>query len=112
LRRERERTRAAKTEALFREVNERIAKSSQRFEADEGDFVCECADTSCVHRITTPMDDYEDVREDGARFIVAPGHEDERIERVVRKRRDYQVVEKLGAIGALARRLNPRATEA
>jgi hypothetical protein len=39
--------RIAKTEALFRNVNERIAEASERFdngEADEGAFLCECAD--------------------------------------------------------------------
>ena len=102
----------AKTEAFFREVNERIAESSQRLEADEGAFICECADATCIHRVTTPLPVYEEVREDGATFLVAPGHEDERFERVVRERRGYAIVEKIRSVGTLARRLDPRAQQA
>ena len=39
-----EEVRIATTESLFRSVNERIAESAERFEADEAEFVCECDD--------------------------------------------------------------------
>lgn len=104
--------RMAKTESVFREVNERIAESVQRFEADEGEFVCECHDPDCVHRVTATLEDYERVRSDGARFLVASGHEDEEVERVVRRRRGYRIVEKLDRLGTLVRRLDPRTKEA
>ena len=42
--------RRARTEALFRDVNERIAESAERFSADSAEFVCECADPGCAHR--------------------------------------------------------------
>jgi hypothetical protein len=32
--------RIAQTEALFRDVNERIAETAQRFESGEAEFVC------------------------------------------------------------------------
>ena len=105
-----EKRRVAETESLFREVNERIAESSERLEADEGDFICECADTACVHRVTAPLPVYEEVRENGAAFLVKPGHEDERYERVVEARSGYRIVEKIRSVGAVARRLDPRAT--
>ena len=35
--------RHATTESIFRNVNERIAESAQRFDADEAEFVCECS---------------------------------------------------------------------
>jgi hypothetical protein len=101
--------RVAKNEALFRGVNERIAETAQRFDAPEAEFVCECADSSCTDRIEATLADYERVRSDGARFLVRPGHEDQRFERVVADRNQFRIVEKLHAVGRLARRLNPRA---
>ena len=43
--------RVAHTEALFRDVNERIAESAGRFNADDAEFVCECADPECAERV-------------------------------------------------------------
>jgi hypothetical protein len=40
--------RLAKTESLFRDVNERIAESAQRFDAEDAAFVCECADADRI----------------------------------------------------------------
>ena len=101
--------RVAETEALFREVNERIAESALRFESPELEVVCECADADCVERLPTTVDEYEQVRDDGARFLVAPGHEDEAFEKVVRRRSAYRIVQKVKPrIATLVRRLNPR----
>ena len=47
----------ARTEALFRDVNERIAESAQRFEAEATQFVCECADPHCTHRLEVTLDE-------------------------------------------------------
>ncbi len=101
--------RVAKNEALFRDVNERIAESAQRFDSTEAEFVCECADAACAERLATPLDVYEQVRSDGATFIVKPGHEDERFERVVVQRPKFRVVEKINGVGQIARSLDPRA---
>ena len=103
-------TRAAHAEALFREVNERIAENLVRFEGDEGDFVCECSDAACAHRITVPLADYERVRAQGERFLLVPGHEDASIETTVREGGSFRIVEKTApAVRAIVRRLDPRA---
>ena len=100
----------ARTEALFREVNERIAESAERFEADETEFVCECADERCTTRIEATLSDYEEVRGDGATFLLVPGHEDTRVEAVIERQGDYAVVEKRHpAVVPIVRRLDPRA---
>jgi hypothetical protein len=100
----------ARTESAFREVNEAIAKTAERFEADEADFVCECADPDCAHRITAELDDYEQVRQDATHFIVAPGHDAPEIERVIDGNGEYDVVEKFGSkIRDIVRSMNPRA---
>jgi uncharacterized protein (DUF1499 family) len=103
----------ARTEALFRDVNERIAESAQRFEADSTQFVCECADPNCTHRLEASLDEYEDVRADGATFMLAPGHAHNDIERVLADRGRFHVVEKVQkTVRATVRRLNPRAEPA
>ena len=100
----------ARTEALFRDVNERIAESAQRFAASSTQFVCECADASCTHRLEASLDEYEEVRADGATFMLAPGHEQTDIERVIDdSRKRFHVVEKVQAtVRETVRRLNPR----
>ena len=105
-----EQVRRARTEALFRDVNERIAESAERFDADSTEFVCECADPNCTHRVDASLDEYEAVRSDGATFLLAPGHAHEDIERVVHDRGRFHVVEKVQAtVRAVVRRLDPRA---
>jgi hypothetical protein len=49
---------------------------------------------------------------DEARFLLAPGHAEDGIERVVQRRHRYDVVEKVHRVAALARRLDPRAEPA
>ena len=101
----------ARTEALFRDVNERIAESAERFDASSTQFVCECADANCTHRLEATLNEYEHVREDGATFMIAPGHEQADIERVVERRSRFQVVEKMQTtVRETVRRLNPRTT--
>ena len=102
----------ARTESAFREVNERIAESAERFDAGSTEFICECADPDCIHRVEASLDEYEEVREDGATFLLAPGHGDGSIERVVEHRGNFMIVEKMQATArALVRRLDPRAAE-
>ena len=100
----------ARTESAFREVNEAIARTAARFDADEADFVCECADPDCVHRVTANLDEYEEVRAEPTHFLLAPGHHEPAVERVVERTIEYDVVEKFTAtVARIARRLNPRA---
>jgi hypothetical protein len=102
--------RIGRTEALFRDVNERIAESAERFDATEADFVCECADQQCAERVPATLEEYEQVRAHGDRFLLVPGHEDERVERVVaRPRPRLAIVKKFNEVVArTVRRLDPR----
>ena len=105
--------RIARTEALFRDVNERIAESAERFDADEAEFVCECADPTCADRVPATLEQYEQVRADGATFLLVPGQEDPEVERVIeRPHRRLVIVEKVNALVVRAvRQLNPRRPE-
>jgi len=99
----------AHTESLFRDVNERIAESAQRFEADSTQFVCECADPNCTDRVEATLDEYEEVRADATTFILTPGHVQEDIERVVSDRGRFHVVEKMQrTVRDTVKRLDPR----
>jgi hypothetical protein len=105
--------RRARTEALFRDVNERIAESAQRFDAESTQFVCECADPNCTHRLEVSLHEYEEVRADGATFMLVDGHEHDDIERVVKRGHRFNVVEKMhSTVRATVQRLNPRAEPA
>ena len=105
----RTRERIAKTEALFRNVNEEIRNTSSRFGSEIAEFVCECGDPTCTEHISVPLAEYEEVREDATRFVVQPGHVKGPIERVVKRRRGYAVIEKLDRVlQRVVRRLNPR----
>jgi hypothetical protein len=102
----------ARTESLFRHVNERIAETAARLDGEDAIFVCECADQSCADRVQAPLEEYERTRSDGAQFIVADGHEQTPVERTVGRGRGFRIVRKLGRVGSLARRLDPRTDSA
>ena len=107
------RERAARNQSLFREVNERIASLSRRFEAElmPTSYICECLDTACTALLELPFGEYERLRAQG-RFFVLPGHEDPAVEVVVQATDRYLVVEKIGAGVEIADALNPRKVRA
>jgi len=98
--------RLARNEALFREVNERIATTTRGFVAGHADavqdFLCECHDVECAQRIGLTLAEYEEVRSHPRRFVVAVGHESPAIEAEIVRRDGYSVVEKLGEAGEVA----------
>jgi hypothetical protein len=102
--------RRARTESLFRDVNEGIAEKAERFEADGTQFVCECSDPGCTHRVHASLEEYAEVRADGTHFLITPGHAQFDLERVVADRGRFQIVEKVNRTARrLVRRLDPRA---
>jgi hypothetical protein len=101
--------RRATTEALFRDVNERIAESAERFDVTGTEFVCECSDPSCTHRVAASLAEYEEVRDEATTFLVLPGHEQGDIEKVVSDRGRFRIVDKVQAVvRRTVIRLNPR----
>ena len=94
--------RQAQNEALFREVNERIATLGENAQAWSPDgtveFLCECGEEGgCGQRVRVPLDVYERVRSQDDRFVVRPGHETLEIEHAVEWNDDYVVVDKIPA---------------
>jgi hypothetical protein len=90
--------RLARNEALYREVNERVAEVADRFLEVESQtpvsFICECGAATCTEPIVTTLVEYEAIRSEPTRFVVVPGHELPEIETVVERRPGYFVVEK------------------
>ena len=104
------RARAAQNQSLFREVNERIAALSQRYDAafEPNGYLCECLNTSCGETLQLEHDEYERLRASGTRFFVLPGHEDLAVEDVVEETDAYLVVEKIGVGSEIAAAMDPR----
>jgi hypothetical protein len=105
-------TSAARNQSLFREINERVKQLNDGFSMvlPVGEWICECADDTCVERIELSAQAYEVVRANGTHFIVAPGdvHVYPDVERVTERNDHYWVVEKFGKAGEDADRFNPR----
>jgi hypothetical protein len=103
--------RTGKNEVLFREVNERLRELGEGFSlvSEMGDFVCECANSSCTEHVRMPLQTYEEIRAEPTHFFVLKGHEETEYERIVDEHEDYLVVEKLpGGPAGIAIRDNPR----
>jgi hypothetical protein len=103
--------RAARNQALFREVNERVEEVSAPLGtvSSTAVFACECAELSCMEQIEISVADYELVRAHPDHFIVLPGHVYTDVEKVVREGEGVVVVEKIGKASAVAMEMNPRA---
>jgi hypothetical protein len=107
-------SRLAKNEALFRSVNERIVEVSQELFDPHAELVdgliCECSDAGCLERVgPLTARDYEAVRTDARRFIIAPNHQALDVEAVVERHASYWIVEKHEGVPAdVARERNPR----
>jgi hypothetical protein len=91
--------RLATNEAVLRKVNERIHDVGERFQVlPDGellDFQCECGRPACESSVSMTAPEYEHVRSDNDRFAVVPGHENEKLERVMERTERYLIVDKL-----------------
>lgn len=99
----------ARTQSLFREVNEQLERLAARFGMDRGlDFVCECGNHQCTENVELSLSEYEAVRRIPTHFVVRPGHVHPQFERGVEQHRSYTVIEKFGEGGVAALRFDPR----
>jgi hypothetical protein len=91
--------RLAGNEALFREVNERVAEVATEFievetNTEGVNFTCECGRADCAEPIAMTIAEYEAIRAESTHFAVAPQHEQPEIEIVIERHPSYFVVEK------------------
>lgn len=90
--------RAARNQAMFRAVNEKIAVLNEAFGALTGTFsvACECADSRCITLLEIAPDVYREVRKSPRTFVVLPEHVQADVEDVVREHDGYVIVEVFG----------------
>jgi diaminopimelate decarboxylase len=86
--------RITRNEALFRAVNERIEDLSHGVGDDRVEFLCECGRESCEERILLSSGEFERAHKEDDRFVLAPGHQTEELERVVERTDRYWIVDK------------------
>jgi hypothetical protein len=91
--------RKERNQALFREVNERIAGVAADWELHAGQspgptypFICECGKVGCREQVTVSLATYISVTAQGDGFLVAPGHERRAEEDVVWQTDHFAVV--------------------
>ena len=70
--------------------------------SDSFSMFCECSRLDCKTYVEILLTAYVRVRRDGDQFILVPGHEQPKIERVVERHPDYVVVEKHGVAAEAA----------
>lgn len=103
--------RAAKNQALFRDINERLAELGAGEEpAPWGSWNCECADLTCLEQIELTFEEYERLRSEPKWFAVMADerHVVPEVEVVVETNDRYWIVEKIGDAGQTAVALDPR----
>jgi hypothetical protein len=98
--------RVAKNEAMHRAVNreiEHVAEDLCERGADTIEVLCECGQPGCTSLLSLTIGDYDRVHGQRDRFIVAQGHVDLELERVVEEAEEYLVVDKFGEAEATAK---------
>jgi len=91
--------RVSRNEAMFRSVNlevERVSEELGRGPGDRLEILCECGEDGCGATLDVGRAEFDDAHQQPDRFMVAPGHEDEQIEHVVKRTPAYLIVDKFG----------------
>jgi hypothetical protein len=95
--------RAARNEALFRLLNQRVEKLNDAFELllEDMAITCECSDSACIQLLWVEPHVYQHVRANPGRFVVAVGHVDAALECAVAETAGYVIVENTAAAARL-----------
>ena len=91
--------RVSRNEAVYRSVNlqmERVSEELGGGPDDRLEILCECGQDGCDATVDVTQAEYDEAHEQRDRFMIAPGHENEDIERVVKRTLRYLVVDKFG----------------
>ena len=105
--------RFAANEALFREVNERVAELASQYVGSETggtvDFTCECGRAECSETIMVTIVEYEAIRAQATHVGVVPQHEQPEIESVIERHpRSFVVEKRQQDAQEIARETDPR----
>ena len=95
--------RNARTQVLYRVVNDRISELHNSAPASVlMQVMCECGQ-GCGEQIAVAPNDYAAVRRAATYFVVAPGHHYEEVDRLVEDRGSWLLVEAVGVAADIAR---------
>lgn len=101
--------RLALNETVFRTANERMKAWEERHEGEQTEiYYCECSRLECTVRVELSSAQYERIRADSRHFVVATGHADPQVERVVDHADGYDVVEKPHNVDHITGPTDPR----
>ena len=101
--------RLSANEAIAREENEGRELWLESSASGRVSFQCECSDADCSALVSLDSDEYRAVRRNDRHFLVAPGHFDPSIGKVVERYDSYWVLEKTtpGGIEVVEERAHP-----
>jgi len=86
-----------RTQILFREVNERVRQTIDAFDGPN-EFLCECGTGECIETVPLTLEEYERIRSHANLFLLAAGHENPDVDRVVDQGAAYVLVKKIVAV--------------
>jgi CheY-like chemotaxis protein len=92
--------------AFVRALNDEIVALSAREQDGALQILCECSRRDCATALDITVEQYRSMRGDETRYLMAPGHEDAAVERVVSRHGPIVVVEP-SAPATVARRWRP-----
>jgi hypothetical protein len=84
---------------MYRSVNLEVARVSEEIGGGVNNrlqILCECGEDGCDTTLDVSHAEYDEAHQQRDRFMVAPGHEDEQIEHVVKRTPEYLIVDKFG----------------
>lgn len=93
-----ENERLVENEVIFRTVNEHVQDFIENDISlpieKKYSFYCECSKPDCLNRIKLTTRTYSELHKNKKHFVILPGHEFKKVEKVIKKNVDYEVVEK------------------
>ena len=100
--------RLAENERFIRDANREIEHETEAWLARnaperrdyELELFCACGRPECHEKLLITIGEYEAIHAHAHRFVIVPGHANPEVERVVERRRGFDVVEKLPAFQA------------
>lgn len=102
----------AKIETIFREMNEWTEQERDELVGISrlmDTYLCECSDSRCSDPIDLTREEYEAVRAEPIRFVIAVDHENPEVDWVLAENSRYTTVEKLlGPPARIAIATDPR----
>jgi hypothetical protein len=105
--------RKALNEGVFRTANEKLERAARELDHVDPEsplvpFLCECPTRECTEIVRLTLREYEEVRSNARSGLVALGHEDRSIERVMGQNNRFVTIEKFGKAGDVYAEADPR----